>query len=132
MRRIVFGFRHLLHGVREVFRTKGIVQVVMPPVLINILIFFFIGWVVIRLIGTWTEVSFGDVWYGIVVSIVLSIFVVAILVFVFMMLFMAITAIIGAPFYEIMADKMMKSSGLSTGRSVWKEIGFSVRLEIKK
>ena len=60
MKRIVFGFRHLVYGLREILRTKGMFQVVMPPVLINIFVFLFIGWILVRLIGTWTEVSFGE------------------------------------------------------------------------
>lgn len=109
-----------------------LLRAVAPPIFLNILLFLFVGWAFIHTIGRWTTVSLGEEWYAVLLSIIFAILIVAVLVFVFMAVFVALTSIIGAPFYDLLADRIMKRSGHVVERNVWQDIGFSFKVEIRK
>ena len=133
MRRFFNGFHHLILGVRTIFQTKSIVRVVVPPVVLNVLIFVGIAWILVRLASNWADAVLGaEWWYAVILSLLISLVILAVVVAVFMVAFVAITNIIGAPFYDKLADNLMKTGGGTVERTLAADVVYSVKTEIKK
>ena len=122
------GFTYLLKGFKELFASRKLLVKAASPIILNTILF--LGFVALGayIVANWLVFVLPQAWWA-ALLLIAAVFV-SILLFLFfgIILFATIANVIGAPFYESIADSIENGrGGITVSRGFLKDIVFSFR-----
>jgi len=122
------GFSYLAFGARTLATEKHLWPLIVAPVIVNIVLFVLFLFGLLHLVGTFFTSRLPDVWWAFVIGGLVLVATIGAFLFLCAVAFVFVGSIISAPFYDVLAEKSIRSlGGIVPDHPWWKSVGRSMK-----